>query len=199
VQRNAASRFTSSMLLSAAAVAASAVVSADNIVGMAPTSRSPQIMFYMSQTLWSPSRPLRVYGLRIEEVRAQPTSPQSGVAGSFRRSELFDLRIVPHADIRIQFGRRLIWNFTHERFGSQASSSSFAIGLTIHSIRLPDPARLQPWVLRAPGQSLMAGSLVPDTQISGASVAVAAAVFTLRLTPSVGSPGIVGSGLPTMP
>jgi hypothetical protein len=197
VQRNAANRITSSILLSAASVAASAVASAD-IVGMAPTSRSPQIGLYVSQTLWSPGRSLRVYGLRIEEVRSRPTSSQSGVAGSFRRSELFDLQIVPHSDIRIEFGRRLVWNFTHERFGSQSSPSSMAIGLTIHSIRFPDPARPQPWDLRIPTQSLMAGRLVPGIQASGVGVTVAAAVVTLLWTPSFGSPGTAGSSLATL-
>jgi hypothetical protein len=198
VQRNAANRFTSKMLLSAASVAASAAVCAGNIVGMAPTSRSPQIMLYVSQTLWSPGASFRVYGLRIEEVRAQRTSPQSGMAGSFRRSELFDLQIVPHSNIRIEFGRRIIWDFTHEAFGPQSSASSLAIGLTIHSIRFPDPARLQRWDLRAPALSLMAGRLVPDPQASGVSVTVAAAVVTLRLKPSVGGPGTVVSGLATL-
>jgi hypothetical protein len=198
VQRNAANRFMSSIVLGAASVAAGTAASAGNIVGMTPTSRSPQFMLYVSQTLWSPGRSPRVYGLRIEEIQARPTSPQSGLAGSFRRSELFDLQIVPHSDIRLEFGRRLIWNFTHERFGPQSSSSSLAIGLAIHSSRLPDPARLQPWDLRTPGQSLMAGRLVPDPQASGVSVTVAAAVVTLRWTPSVGSPGMAVSGLATL-
>jgi hypothetical protein len=138
-----------------------------------------------------------LYGLRIEEVRAQPTSPQSGVAGSFRRSELFDLQIVPHSDIRIEFGRRLIWDSTHEGFGPQSSPASLAIGLTIHSIRFPEPTRLQPWDLRAPGLSLMAGRLVPDPQASGVSVTVAAAVVTLRGTPSAGSPVTALRGVAT--
>ncbi|MDB6101648.1 MAG: hypothetical protein JWO52_1647 [Gammaproteobacteria bacterium] len=41
VQRNSANRFTSRILLSVASVAASAAACAGNIVGMAPTSRSP--------------------------------------------------------------------------------------------------------------------------------------------------------------
>jgi hypothetical protein len=198
VPRNAANRFTSRILLSATSVAASAAVCAGNSVGMAPTSRSPQIMLYVSQTLWSPGRSFRVYGLRIDEVRAQPSSRQSGMAGSFRRSELFDLQIVPHSDIRIEFGRRLIWDFTREAFGPQSSSSSLAIGLRIHNIRYPDPARLQPWDLRAPGVNLMAPRLVPDLQAGGVSVTVAAAVVTLRLQPSVGNPGTAVSGLATL-
>jgi hypothetical protein len=198
VLRNGANRFTSRILLSAASVAASAAAGAGDIVGMAPTSRSPQIMFYVSQTLWSPGTSLRVYGLRIEEVRSLPTSPQSAVAGSLRRSELFDLQIVPHSDIRIEFGRRLIWDFTHEAFGPQPSPSSVAIGLTIHRIRFPDPVRLQPWDLGAPGRSLMAGRLDPDPQTGGASVTVAATVVTLRLKPSVGSPGTSVSSLSTL-
>jgi hypothetical protein len=182
--------------LSVASVVASATACAGNIVGMAPTSRSPQIMLYVSQTLWSPGTSFRVYGLRIEEVRALPTSSQSGVAGSFRHSELFDLQLVPHSDIRIEFGRRLIWDFTRAAFGPQSSPPSLAIGLTIHSIRLPDPARLQPWGLRAPGLSLMAGRLVPDPQASGVSVTVAAAILTLRWTPITS--GTAASGLTTL-
>jgi hypothetical protein len=53
VQRHAANRFTSGILLSATSVAASAAACAGDLVGMAPTSRSPQIMLYVSQTLWS--------------------------------------------------------------------------------------------------------------------------------------------------
>ena len=168
---------------------------AGNIVGMTPTSSSPQIMLYVSQSLWSPGTSFRVYGLRIEEVRALPISSQSGVAGSLRHSELFDLLIVPHSDIRIEFGKRLIWDFTREALGPQSSSSSLAIGLTIHSIRFPDPARLQPWGFRAPDLSLMAGRLVPDPQASGVSVTVAAAIVTLRWTPSASSSGPAVSGL----
>jgi len=199
VQRNAANRFTSRLLLSVASLVAGAAACAGNIVGMAPTSGSPQIMLYVSQTLWSPGTSFRVYGVRIEEIRrAQPTSSQSGVAGSLRRRELFDLQIVPHSDIRIEFGRRLIWDFTREAFGPQSSPASLAIGLTIHSIRFPDPARLQPWGLRAPDLSLMPGRLVPDPQASGVSVMVAAAIVTLRWTPSLGSSGTSVSGLTTL-
>lgn len=195
MQRIAANRFTSRMLLSAASVAASTAVCAGDVAGMAPTSRSPQITFYVNQTLWSAGKSFRVYGLRIEEVRAQPTSSQSGMAGRFRRSELLDLQVTPHSDIRLEFGRRLVWNFTHERFGSQSSSPSMSIGLTIHGIRSPDPAGLQPWDLQAPGLSLMAGYLVPDSQARGLSVTIAAAAVTLREAPSFGSPGTAASSL----
>jgi hypothetical protein len=198
VQRNTANRFTSRILLSAASVAASAVACAGNFVGMAPTSRAPQIMLYVSQPLWSPGKSFRVYGLRIEEVRGLPASLQPAAAGSLRRSVLVDLQIVPHSDLRIEFGRRLIWDFTHAAFGPQSSSSSLAIGLTIHSTRFSGPARLQPWDLRAPGLSLMAGRLLPDTQGSGLSVTVAAAVVNLRWTPSVGSAGTAVSGFATL-
>jgi hypothetical protein len=198
VQRNSANRFMSRILLSAAAVAACAEACAGNFVGMAPTSRTPQIMFYVSQPLGSNGKSFRAYGLRIEEVRGLPAALQPAAAGSLRHSVLVDLQIVPHSDISIEFGRRLIWDFTHAAFGPQSSSSSLAIGLTIHSTRFPDPARLQPWDLRAPGLSLMAGRLVPDPQRSGVSVTVAAAVVTLRWTPSVGSPGTAVSGFATL-
>lgn len=201
MQRNAANRFTSRILLSAASVAASAAVCAGNIVGMdAPTSRSPQITLYFSQTLWSPGTSFRVYGLRIEEVRALPNGPgrTPAAAGSMRRSELFDLQIMPHSDIRIELARRLVWDSTHGAFGPRSSPSGLAIGLTIHRIRSPDPAGLQLLDLRTPGLSLMAGRLVPGSQARSLSVTVAAAVVTLREAPSLGSPGTAASGLATL-
>ena len=82
MQRNAAIRFTSSLLLGGASVVAGAAVYSGNIVGMAPTSRGPQILLYVSQPLWWRGTSLRVYGLRLEEVRALPTSPQAAAAGS---------------------------------------------------------------------------------------------------------------------
>jgi hypothetical protein len=197
VQRNTANRFTSRLLLSAASVAASAAACAGNFVGMAPTSHAPQIMLYVSQPLWSPGKSSRVYGLRIEEVQDLPPSLQPAAAGSLRSSVLVDLQLVPHSDIRIEFGRRFIWDFTHAAFGPQPSSSTLAIGLTIHTTRFPDPAPLQPWDLRAPGLSLMAGRLVPVPQPGGVSVTVPAAV-TLRWTPSVGRPGTTVSGFATL-
>lgn len=150
-------------------------------------------MLYVSQSLWSPGKPVRVYGLRIEAVRAQPTSRQSGAAGSMRRSELLDLRIVPHQDIRLQFGRRVVWDFTRGAFGSQ---SSLSIVLPIKSIDYP--ARLQPWDVPTSDLSLMAGRLIPDSQAGGMSVTVAAAVLTLRWAPSVGRPVTAVSGLATL-
>jgi hypothetical protein len=195
VQRNAANRFTSRILLSTISVAASAAACAGNIVGMAPTSRSPQFMLYVSQSLWSPGKSSRVYGLRIEEVRAQPTSRQSGATGSMRRSELIDLQIVPHSDIRVEFGRRLVWDFMRGAFGAQ---SSLSIVLPIKSSGFPDPARLQPWDVPASGLSLMAGRLVPDSQAAGVRVTVAAAVLTLRWRSSVGRPVTAVSGLATL-
>jgi hypothetical protein len=198
VQKNAANRFTSRILLNAVSMAASAAacagnIAAGNIVGIAPTSRSPQIMFYVSQPLWSSGRSSRVYGLRIEEVRAQPTSPQSAAVGSLRRRELLDLQIAPHSDIRVTFIRRLIWDFTRKGFGPQ---SSVSIVLPIKSATFPDPTRLQGWDVRASGVSLMAGRLVPDPQASGVSVTVA--VVTFRWTPSVGRHATSVSGFATV-
>ena len=194
MQRNTANRFTSRILLSGVAMAAGAAACAGNIVGMAPTSSGRQIMLYVSQPLWSRGASLsRVYGLRIEEVRALPASPQSSVVGSLRRSVLVDLQIVPHSDIRVEFGKRVSWNFTHEAFGPQ---SSLSIGLPIMSVSVPDTPLLHPWGLQVAALSLMARRLVPDPP-DGASVTVAAAVITLQLTPSAGRPARAVSGLAT--
>jgi hypothetical protein len=192
VQRNSANRFKSRIFLSGAALAAAAAASAGNIVGMAPSCSSPQIMLYVSQSLGSHGTSFRVYGLRIEEVRALTTSPQSAVVGSLRRSELIDLRIVPHSQIRIELARRLTWDLTHEAFGTQASPS---LGLQIKSISFQDPPRLQPWDPRVSGLSVMGGH--PDPQAGGVSVAVAAAVVTLPWTSSAARPVTAASGLAT--
>ena len=195
MQRKSANRFTSRILLSGVALAAGAAACAGNIVGMAPTSSSRQITFYVSQPLWSPgASSSRVYGLRIEQVRALPASPQSSVVSSLRRSVLVDLRIVPHSDIRIEFGKRVIWNFTHQAFGPQ---SSLSIGLPIMSVNVPDTPRLHPWDLQVSGLSLMAGRLVPNAP-DGGGITVAAAVITLQWTPSAGRPVTAVSGLATL-
>jgi hypothetical protein len=195
VQRKSANRFTSRILLSGVALAAGAAACAGDIVGMAPTSSGRQITFYVSQPLWSAgASSSRVYGLRIEQVRALPASPQSSVVGSLRRSVLVDLRIVPHSDIRIEFGKRVTWNFTHEAFGPQ---SSLSIGLPIMSVNVPDTPRLHPWDLRVSGLSLMAGRLVPNAP-GGGGFTVAAAVITLQWTPSAGRPVTAVSGLTTL-
>jgi hypothetical protein len=196
VQRNAANRFASRILLSGAAMASGAAAYAGNMVGMAPTSNSRQVMLYVSQPLWSRgASSSRVYGLRIEQVRATPATPQSSVVGSLRRSVLVDLQIVPHSDIRIEFGKRVIWNFTHEAFGQQ---SSLSIGLPIMSVSVPDTPRLHPWDLQVSGLSLMAGRLVPDPHGDGVGVRVAAAVITLQWTPSARRPVTAVSGLATL-
>jgi len=195
VQRNAANRFASRILLSGIAMAAGAAACAGNIAGMAPTSSSRQIMLYVSQPLWSRGESSsRVYGLRIEQVRALPASPQSSVVGSLRRSVLVDLQIVPHSDIRIEFGKRVIWNFTHEAFGQQ---SSLSIGLPITSVSVPDTPRPHPWDLQVSGLSLMAGRLVPNAP-DGGGITVAAALITLQWTPSAGRPVTAASGLATL-
>jgi hypothetical protein len=195
VQRNAANRLASRILLGGVAMAAGSAACADNIVGMAPTSSGRQITLYVSQPLWSRgASSSRVYGLRIEQVRALPAAPQSSVVGSLRRSVLVDLQIVPHSDIRIEFGKRVSWNFTHEAFGPQ---SSLSIGLPLMSVSVPDTPPLHPWDLHVSGLGLMAGRLVPDPP-DGGSVRVAAAVITLQWTPSDGRPVTAVSGLGTL-
>ena len=195
MQRSAANRFASRLVLSGAAMASGAPAYAGNVVGMAPTSSGRQIMLYASQPLWSRgASSSRVYGLRIEEVRATPATPQSSVVGSLRRSVLVDLQIVPHSDIRIEFGKRVIWNFTHEAFGPQ---SSLSIGLPIMSVNVPDTPRLHPWDLQVSGLGLMAGRLVPNAP-DGGGITVAAAVITLQWTPSARRPVTAVSGLATL-
>jgi hypothetical protein len=87
------------------------------------------------------------YGLRMGEFRKRPTTTQLVAVAPVQR-ELIDLQIVPHSDVRLEFGRRLIWDLPRKSFGPQSSVATLAIGVPIRSTGRSDRLNqqaLQPW------------------------------------------------------
>lgn len=88
---------------------------AGDISMSAPPQHGKQIMIYFRQALGGRDA-VRVYGLRLEQASMPSSSPAVSVA-NLRRRELINLEIAPHADFRLEFGRRLIWDVGRHEFG----------------------------------------------------------------------------------
>jgi hypothetical protein len=177
VQRITAKRVSSQVVLSGTLLAASLVSVAGNIDGMTPVSGGPQIVLYLTQSLGSGGKSVRLYGVRIDEIRPIPNSPLVTTVGLVQRRELVNLQIVPHSDIRIQLGKRLTWDFTSEEFGPQSSLPRVAIGLPITDSTRSQADRLQPWDPRA-SPSSMPRNIAGDSGAGGMSVTLLITLVT---------------------
>jgi len=107
---------------------------ADTGVQSVPT-QAPQVMLYFHQPIGGHGAP-RVYGLRIDQTSVPPSTAVVALANPFRRREILDLEFAPHSDLRVAFGRRLIWDLGTHEFGLYSRTSSVA-ALPLH---LPAPA-----------------------------------------------------------
>jgi hypothetical protein len=150
-------------------------------VSAGPASCGPQIMLYVTLPLSSrssSSRPL--YGLRIGEFRQRPTTTQL-VAKAPTLRELIDIQIAGRSDVRMEFGRRLLWNITRGAFGRQ-SDSVLAIKVPIKGIRLSDGLNQEPWEPGTSGMSALAVNPIQARQLDGERLAIANIVIPLRWT-----------------
>ena len=177
MQRMTAKRVSSQVVLSGTLLAASLVTLAGNVDGLTPVSGGPQIVLYLTQSLGSGGKSVRLYGLRIDEIHPIPNSPLVTAVGLVQRRELLNLQIVPHSDIRIQLGKRVSWDFTNEAFGPQSSFSRIAIGLPITGIERSPADNLPPWDPRASPSSMPRNS-AGDSGAGGMSVALLMTVAT---------------------
>jgi hypothetical protein len=150
-------------------------------VSVRPASCGPQIMLYVTLPLSSrgSSSPPR-YGLRIGEFRQRPTTTQL-VAKAPTLRELIDIQIDGRSDVRMEFGRRLIWNITRGAFGRQ-SDSVWAIKVPIKDISLSDALNQEPWDLGTSGMSALAVNPIQARQLDGERLAIANIVIPLRWT-----------------
>jgi len=98
-------------------------------------TQAPQIMLYFHQPVGGHGGP-RVYGLRIDQTSVPASSAVVALGNPLRRREILDLEFAPHSDLRVAFGRRLIWNLGTHEFGLYSRTSSVA-ALPLH---LPAPA-----------------------------------------------------------
>jgi hypothetical protein len=181
--RNTASWLVSLILLGGASMLSIRSACAGNVVSVAPASHSPQIMLYVSQPLWSRGdSSLRLYGLCIGKLVTPPTTPQQAAMASFQRSDLIDLQILAHSDVRLELGRRLIWNITRGTFGPSVP----AIGVQIKGIRLSDTVRQQPWNPGTSRMSALVGNPIRRRQVDGESPAVVNTGISSHWTPIAG-------------
>jgi hypothetical protein len=173
------------LMLGGAWMVSMSVAWADNVVSTTPVSCGPQFMLYVTVPLWSrDSSALPRYGLRIGEFHKRPTAPQLVAIAPVQR-ELIDLHIMAHSDVRIVFGRRLVWDIPRGAFGSQSSETTFAIEVPIKSIRRSDPTYQQPWQLWDPaplGILPMASHPFRTWQADGEDAAIVNVVIPLHLT-----------------
>jgi hypothetical protein len=191
VPRNTASWVVGLVLLGGASMVSISGTGAGNAVSAAPVSCGPQLMLYVTVPLSSHgSSSLPRYGLRIGEFRKRPTTPQLLAVAPVQR-ELVDLQIVPHSDVRVEFGRRLVWDIQRGAFGRQSNLATLAIGVPIKGTRLSDsvnePTR-QPWDGAPAGMSAWSADATRTRQLDGERLAIVAAVIPLHWTSSDGRP-----------
>jgi len=189
VPRKTASWVVGLVLLGGASTISIRAACAGNVVSAAPVSCGPQVMLYVTLSSGgSSSRP--VFGLRIGEFRKRPSTTQL-VANPPISRELIDVQIVGHSDVRMEFGRRLLWNITRGAFGSQSSPVVVAIGVPIKGIRLADSVNQQPrqpWDPVPAGMSAWSADATRTGQLDGERLAIVAAVVPLHWTPTDGRP-----------
>ena len=79
-------------------------------------------MLYFSQSLNGGSAN-RLYGLRLERGALPPMLPGASSAAPSRQRELVNMHFAAGEDLRIDFGRRLSWDFGRQEF-SMASTAA---------------------------------------------------------------------------
>jgi hypothetical protein len=191
VPRKTASWVAGLVLLGSASMVSVRGVCAGNVVSAATGSCGPQFMLYVTLPLSSRgSSSLPRYGLRIGEFRKRPTTTQLVAVAPIQR-ELVDLQIAAHSDVRVEFGRRLVWDIPRGAFGSQSSLATLAIGVPIKGIRLSDRVNQQPrqpWDPLPAGMSAWSTDATRTRQLDGERLAIVAAVIPLHWAPTDGRP-----------
>ena len=165
--------------------------SVGNAVSATPVSCDPQLMLYVTLPLSSRgTSSLPRFGLRIGEFRKRPTTPQLVAVAPVQR-ELVDLQILAHSDVRVEFGRRLVWDIPRGALGPQSTLATLAIGVPIKGSTLSDSVNQQirqPWDPVPAGMSAWSADATRTRQLDGERLAIVAAVIPLHWTPIDGRP-----------
>ena len=106
---------------------------AGDAIGAAPGPQGREIMVYFSQPIGA-SGALRVYGLRLDQASAPIPLPGSTVLGAIRRRELVDLQLGSHANVRIDFARRLSFDFGRRQFNAPGYPSAMVLSPSMRAI-----------------------------------------------------------------
>jgi hypothetical protein len=127
-------------LLALVAASMSVITSAGPGTGVeaVPAVHGPQIMLYVNAPLGSNGAgSLHWFGLKIEQLRTPPTSPQLSAA-PIDRSTLVDLQLPAHSGLRVEFGRRLVWDIKRGTLASRSNTQGPTIGVPSRGQKLPD-------------------------------------------------------------
>jgi hypothetical protein len=114
----------------------------DGIPQAAP-AQGPQVMIYFRQPLWAPGAH-RIYGLRIDQSSAPSSTPNALGSNPLRRREILSFEIGQHADMRVEFARRLFWDVNRQEFGLGSFHSSVAFQLAPRPVVADSAARPHP-------------------------------------------------------
>src|ERR1700689_2168296 len=135
--RSAVNGLVSLMTLAAASLPVITSAGPGNGVEAVPSAHGPQIMLYLNAPLGSNGGgSLHWFGLKIEQLRTPPTSPQLS-ATPIEHSPLVDLQLPAHSDLRVEFGRRLVWDIKRGTLAPRSSSAGPTIGVPSRGVKLP--------------------------------------------------------------
>ena len=121
--------------------------------GPAPNISGREIMFYFSQPIGPGAAP-RSFGLRIDQ-HSNPGALPGGTSSAAElsgRHELVNLRLSAHENLRIDFGRRVSWDFGRHLFTQPGDLLLMKGGF---------PHRAATWPAGAPATHLAAALAMP--------------------------------------
>jgi len=130
------------------ALLAAAAAHAGDPAGNPPVLRGPQVMMYFQLPIGHSAQPLAMYGLRIEQTRLESAAVPTALVQTPYHQQLLDLQLRPHADMQIEFGRRVTWYFGRESFSAPSRPSAFTIRWPIdgaHSAEALPRALINHW------------------------------------------------------
>jgi hypothetical protein len=108
-----------------------------------PSAQGPQIMFYFKQPIGAAGSS-RTYGLRIDQSSMPMPLPGTAAPGSLNHREIVNLQINAHANVRIDFARRLSWDFGRRQFNLSGDQSDMALRLPSRALGTSRAARAAP-------------------------------------------------------
>jgi hypothetical protein len=136
--RSAVNGLVSLVALVAASMSVITSAGPGNGVEAVPAAHGPQIMLYMNAPLGSNGAgSLHWFGLKIEQLRTPPTSPQLSMT-PIDRNTLVDLQLPAHSGLRVEFGRRLVWDIKRGTLASRSNTAGPTIGVPSRDQKLPD-------------------------------------------------------------
>lgn len=121
-----------------------------------PSQHGPEIMLYVALPIGAAGPP-RVFGLRIDQHSPPSKLPgaTANAADLAGRRELVNLSMAAHEHMRLDFGRRVSWDFSRQRLNLPSDLPSMrplAAGVAVPGLHAAS-------VARAPRASLLASGL----------------------------------------